>query len=247
MPSSAFEPCRPSTTLASCRAEVVFDVVFFDCDSTLSTLEGIDELAREAGALEEFAQLTRDAMSGRVKLEEVYGKRLARVRPNRESLQRVAEAYCETVVPGAEDTIATLLAKGVEVHVVSGGLLPAVRAIALQLGVPEAQVHAVDVIFDEAGEYAGFDESSPLARSGGKPALCETLLGGRRGAIVGDGITDAEAAPPCELFVGFGGVAAREAVRARAGAWVPGPSLTGVLDHLLSEDARQVAADRSKS
>ncbi len=225
----------------------MFEVVFFDCDSTLSSLEGIDELAREAGALEEFAELTRAAMSGAVKLEEVYGRRLDRVRPSRASLERVAAAYCETIVPGAAKTIAALQAAGTEVHVVSGGLLPAVRAIAAKLGVPEDQVHAVDVDFDDTGGYTGFDESSPLARTGGKPELCARLLAGRRGAIVGDGITDAEAAPPCELFVGFGGVATREPVRERAGAWVEGPSLIGVLDHLLSEDERPVAADGSES
>jgi phosphoserine phosphatase len=223
----------------------VFDVVFFDCDSTLSTLEGIDELAREAGALEEFAALTRDAMAGRVRLEDIYGRRLERVRPSRRSLERVAAVYCETIVTGAPETIAALQAAGSEVHVVSGGLLPAVRAVALKLGVPEQRVHAVDLSFDESGAYAGFDESSPLARSGGKTEICGSLLAGRRGAIVGDGITDAEAAPPCELFVGFGGVAARDAVRERAGAWVPGPSLAGVLDHLLSEDERRRAADGS--
>lgn len=233
-------------TLDSCGAEAVFDVVFFDCDSTLSRLEGIDELAREAGALEEFAQLTRDAMAGTVRLEEVYGRRLERVRPSRDALSRVAVSYCETVVPGAAETIAALQGAGVEVHVVSGGLLPAVRAVALRLGVAEERVHAVDVFFDEEGDYAGFDEASPLARSGGKPALCETLLAGRRGAIVGDGITDAEAAPPCELFVGFGGVAAREPVRERAGAWVAGPSLLGVLDHLMDADQRPRAADGSE-
>lgn len=240
-------PCPPFTISVSCGAEDMFELVFFDCDSTLSSLEGIDELAREAGVLEEFAELTRAAMSGAVKLEDVYARRLDRVRPSRASLDRVGAAYCETIVAGAVETIAALQVAGTEVHVVSGGLLPAVRALASKLGLPEDRVHAVDVVFDESGDYAGFDESSPLARTGGKPELCASLLGGRRGAIVGDGITDAEAAPPCELFVGFGGVAAREPVRERAGAWVAGPSLIGVLDHLLSEDERRAAAGGSQS
>ena len=39
------------------------DVVFFDCDSTLSTIEGVDELARRRGV--DVARLTADAMAAR--------------------------------------------------------------------------------------------------------------------------------------------------------------------------------------
>ena len=35
-----------------------FDFIFFDCDSTLSTIEGIDELARQKGKFEEVKQMT---------------------------------------------------------------------------------------------------------------------------------------------------------------------------------------------
>jgi phosphoserine phosphatase len=38
--------------------------------------------------------------------------------------------------------------------------------------------------------------------------------------MVGDGISDLESKPEVDLFVGFGGVIAREAVRKGAGAWL---------------------------
>ena len=43
--------------------------VIFDCDSTLSTIEGIDELARMTGHEYDVAQLTKRAMEGDVPLE----------------------------------------------------------------------------------------------------------------------------------------------------------------------------------
>ena len=223
----------------------MFELVFLDCDSTLSTIEGIDELAREAGALEELAAMTRAAMAGELALEEVYGRRLERIRPSRAQLERLGAAYVEHAVPGAAETVAALRAAGKEVHVVSGGLRAAVLVLARELGLPDERVHAVEIEWDEGGEFLRHDESSPLARSGGKPELCGELLAGRRGAIVGDGMTDAEAVPPCELFVGFGGVEARPAVRERAQRWVEGPSLLGVLEHLLTEDERRLAAKGS--
>ena len=40
--------------------------------------------------------------------------------------------------------------------------------------------------------------------------------GAKTVVMVGDGATDAQAKPPADAFVGFGGVVARDAVRAKA-------------------------------
>ena len=48
-----------------------YDLVIFDCDSTLTALEGIDELARSGGQYEEIKALTDAAMNGDVRLEEL--------------------------------------------------------------------------------------------------------------------------------------------------------------------------------
>ena len=53
-----------------------FDIVCFDCDSTLSRVEGIDALARRAGVEADVAPLTDAAMVGDLRLDEVFGKRL---------------------------------------------------------------------------------------------------------------------------------------------------------------------------
>lgn len=53
-----------------------FDLIFFDCDSTLSTIEGIDELAKLKGKEGRVSILTDKAMNGDLDLSEVYGKRL---------------------------------------------------------------------------------------------------------------------------------------------------------------------------
>ena len=53
-------------------------LLFIDCDSTLSTIEGIDELARAKGD-EVFAQvveLTNAAMNGEVPISEVFPRRM---------------------------------------------------------------------------------------------------------------------------------------------------------------------------
>ncbi len=213
-----------------------YDPIFFDCDSTLSAVEGIDELAFRAGVAEELIPLTNAAMEGTIALEEVYGRRLDMIRPDRQAIDWLRQRYLDEMVAGAEEVVGTLLDRGHEVHIVSGGLRQAVLAVGRFLGIPEANIHAVDIRFDEAGQYAGFDQASPLARAGGKAVVCKQLLdefsGPIRPVLIGDGMTDLEAADAGVQVIGFGGVARREAMVQEASFFVEGPSLTGVLDYL---------------
>jgi hypothetical protein len=69
---SVYERMRPSKIIA------------FDCDSTLSGIEGIDEMARLRGAacFAEIDAMTRDAMEGRISLDSIFARRLDIVRAN---------------------------------------------------------------------------------------------------------------------------------------------------------------------
>src|SRR5919109_835515 len=100
-------------------SSVRFGSVIFDCDSTLSAIEGIDELAH--AHREEVSRLTEATMRGELLLEDVYGRRLALVRPTREQVHGLGERYVHALVTDARETIAALLAEGIEVRVLSGG------------------------------------------------------------------------------------------------------------------------------
>jgi phosphoserine phosphatase len=60
--------------------------IIFDCDSTLTTIEGIDWLAKRKGKEAEVQVLTAQAMDGRIEFEQVFAKRLALIRPERKDL-----------------------------------------------------------------------------------------------------------------------------------------------------------------
>ena len=113
-----------------------YDYIFFDCDSTLSTIEGIDELARLKGKFDEVKALTDAAMDGEVYLDSVYDRRLEMLAPTHEEVAGIEELYRQTVVPDAADVIDALRAAGKEIFIVSGGLLAAVRPFGRWLGVP---------------------------------------------------------------------------------------------------------------
>ena len=206
-----------------------FSTVIFDCDSTLSAIEGIEEISAEHR--EAIAEMTEAAMRGEVPLEEVYGRRLALVRPSLETIEALGARYIAALVPGARETVAGLREAGVDVRILSGGLRPPVVAVARALGIDAERVTAVDIYFDERGDYAGFDDASPLTRSAGKAEIVRGWGASLRrpAMLVGDGATDLAAAQELEMFVAFAGVVERPAVVKAADAVVRERSLAPIL------------------
>jgi phosphoserine phosphatase len=236
-----------------------FQRVIFDCDSTLSTIEGIDELATLKGQTEHIAELTRQAMDGLVPLEEVYAARLELLQPTRAELARVGRIYRRTLVPQAAEVVAALQTAGVEVFIVSGGLKASVVDLARYLKIPDANVFAVEVELDPfQGEwwdyprhrYAGNPDErylafapSPLAESAGKITVVGSLSKGQRVLMVGDGSTDLATRGTASLFAGFGGIVRRQAVVDGADVFVEGPGLAAVLPLALSRSSGQKLKD----
>lgn len=204
--------------------------IFFDVDSTLVTIEGIDVLAR---GNPEIVRLTDAAMNGEIPLDEVYGRRLEIIKPTREDVEALGRQYVASMVAGAKETIESLRSGGANLHLVTAGIAQAIAPLAQELGV--RNVHAVALQFDADGNYAGFDRRSLLARSGGKELVVRDVLARSKGtsAFVGDGVTDLEAKPVVNLFIGFGGVHERARVRENAEVYVTSPSLTAVLPYLM--------------
>ena len=220
-----------------------FRTVLLDCDSTLSAIEGIDELA--AHCRDAVAELTDAAMRGRIALEDVYGRRLQLVRPTRVAVEELGALYVERLVPDAREAIAALQSAGVDVRIMSGGLLPAVRVVAEAVGIAADRVAAVDIRFDANGDYVGFDTRSPLAATGGKRLAVERWGIDRPAMMVGDGSTDLEARPVVDLFVAFAGVVERPSVVNAADVVIRANSLAPLLPLILDVDELPTTSHRS--
>lgn len=215
-----------------------YKTIVFDCDSTLSRIEGIEELAKELtqdwGS--EIQELTRAAMAGEIPLQEVYGRRLEFMRPDAEAMARVGEIYWDQRLPHSEHLIAALKFLGKKLAVVSGGLLPCVLPFAERLGFDEQHIHAVGTRCDEQGAWQGFEQDSPLARAGGKLDMLASWQAEGAGplALIGDGATDLEAAPACARFVAFMAVAQRDSVAQAADIVCNEPDMAALLPLLVS-------------
>ena len=194
-----------------------------DCDSTLSAIEGVDELARLRGpaVLAQVAQMTNDAMDGKIPLESVFARRLEIIRPGRAETEAVGQQYIREIEPSARETVAALKAAGWIPVIVSAGYTQAIEPLANLLGID--RIEAVRLDFDVAGNYAGFDAKHPATRKGGKPEIVRALKAEFRPArtvAVGDGVSDLETKGEADLFVGFGRYADRAKVREGAHAFI---------------------------
>ena len=195
-------------------SEKGFSSIILDVDSTLCGIEGIDWLALRSGGdgAARVAGLTERAMRGEIALESVYAERLALVNPTWDAIAALANAYAGALAPGAANAVRTLSAAGRRVVLVSGGIREAILPLALQLGIPQRDVHAVSVRFDELGAYAGFDTGSPLATAAGKRAVAESAALPRRILAMGDGVTDLAMRPVVDAFAAFTGFVNRPQV-----------------------------------
>lgn len=224
-----------------------YEHVFFDCDSTLTTVEGIDVLAESAGKKQSVEELTQAAMDGKMDLADIYGERLQVVQPSRQQISEIRAVYRRNIVEDAAALIEALHFLGHKCYIISGGLEEPVREFGIHLGVPGERIRAVGVAYDElsgvwwesgdspAGNQQGQQyldyEQGHLTVSDGKKQIVAELLGDQSGRslLVGDGHSDLLAGDAVDLFVGFGGVVKREVVAAEAPAFIQSASLAPLL------------------
>jgi phosphoserine phosphatase len=95
-------------------------LVVMDMDSTLITVEVIDELAKVAGVGPQVSEITEQAMQGHLDFDESLKRRVSLLKGLPESkLQSVSDAI--PLTPGAEVLIKTLRRLGYRIALISGG------------------------------------------------------------------------------------------------------------------------------
>jgi phosphoserine phosphatase len=202
---------------------VATKLLLFDCDSTLSAIEGIDELGRLRGpeVFKAVEDMTTQAMDGSTPMESIFAKRLDMIKPTLKELESIGQKYIHQVEPTALDTIKKLKAAGWTVIIVSGGFTQAIRPLAQYLGIE--RVEAVELRFNADGSYAGYVESCPTAKSKGKNVVVLKLRDEFKAyqmILVGDGASDLEVKGDVDKMIGFGRYTARPKVKAGADAFI---------------------------
>ncbi|MDX1540054.1 MAG: phosphoserine phosphatase SerB [Geminicoccaceae bacterium] len=192
-----------------------------DMDSTMITVECIDELADLVGVKSEVAAITRRAMNGELDFEAALHARVALLEGLEETVFEEIWRTRVELMPGALTLIRTMRRLGGRTVLVSGGFLPIVARVADALGFDRAEANVLEV---RAGRLTG--RVVPPVR--GARHKLEVLreeraraeLGAAATLAIGDGANDLEMLNEAGLGVAFRAqprVAARARVSIKVG------------------------------
>ena len=161
-----------------------------DMDSTMITVECIDELADYAGIKAQIAEITERAMQGELDFAGALHARVALLK----GLDDAAIDQCRVervrVMGGAKALVGTLRARGAQTLLVSGGFTRFTGPVAEELGFHRAVANVLNI---EGGVLAG-TVADPIVDAARKRAELEAAIaGGIDRALtlaVGDGAND---------------------------------------------------------
>jgi hypothetical protein len=118
--TAAVDAAKPSIKRAQ-TALARADAVCFDVDSTVITVEAIDELAAFSGSGAAVAAVTASAMGGTTSFTTALDTRLKIIQPTTSMMAEFLKIHPFTLTPHVAEVISGLQARGTHVYLVSGG------------------------------------------------------------------------------------------------------------------------------
>jgi phosphoserine phosphatase len=199
-----------------------------DMDSTLITIECIDELGDLAGRKAEIAAITAQAMRGEIEYRESLRRRVAALAGLPEdSLKSVYEGRLE-LTPGADALVGACKKHGVKMLLVSGGFTFFTDRLKARLGIDHTISNTLEV---KAGRLTGaligdiVDADAKAAKF--KAVLREVNADKEQSVAIGDGANDLMMMREAGISVAF---RAKPVVRAQATCALNWSGLDGVLN-----------------
>lgn len=205
-----------------------FKLVVMDMDSTLITIECIDEIADFCGKKAEVAAITEAAMRGEIPdFNESLRRRLALlVGLDAGVLDHVYNERLQ-LSPGAETMLAGVRAAGMKTLLVSGGFTAMTEKLKTRLGLDFTRANELEIIDGKLtgkvlGEIVNADVKARLVQE-----TCAQLgIGTDQAIVMGDGSNDLKMMALAGLSVAF---RAKPVVRAKASVAFNFVGLDGLL------------------
>ena len=199
-----------------------------DMDSTLITIECIDEIADMQGLKPQVAAITESAMRGEMDFCESLRRRVGLLAGLEESaLQRVHDERL-SLSPGAERLMKQLKTAGVKTMLVSGGFTFFTERIKARLGFDYAHSNVLEI---EAGRLTGRVIGDIVDGEAKRRHLIEArnALGAAHNQVIaaGDGANDLKMLGEAEMNVAY---RAKPVVRAQAAYALNFVGLDGILN-----------------
>ncbi|MDR5820353.1 phosphoserine phosphatase SerB [Caballeronia sp. LZ043] len=189
----------PDATLAG------FGLVAMDMDSTLITIECIDEIADFCGLKAEVAAITEASMRGEIKdFNESLTRRVALLKGlDANALERVYEERLK-LSPGAERMLAGARAAGLKTLLVSGGFTFFTERLKARLGLDYTRANTLEIVDGKlTGKVVGEIVNADVKARTLLDTCAQIGIDPQRAIAMGDGSNDLKMMAEAGLSVAF--------------------------------------------
>ncbi len=204
-----------------------FKLVAMDMDSTLITIECIDEIADMQGLKPQVAEITEAAMRGEIEFRESLTRRVALLKGlDAGALQRVYDERLR-LSPGAERMLDAVKAVGLKTLLVSGGFTFFTDRMKTRLGLDYTHSNLLEIENGKlTGRVVGGIVDADEKKNTVERACKELGISTRQAIVMGDGANDLKMMAISGLSVAF---RAKPVVRAQADVALNFVGLDGIL------------------
>ncbi|HYD95499.1 MAG TPA: phosphoserine phosphatase SerB [Noviherbaspirillum sp.] len=204
-----------------------FKLVAMDMDSTLITIECIDEIADMQGLKPQVAEITEAAMRGEIEFRESLTRRVALLKGlDASALQRVYDERLK-LSPGAEKMLAAVQAAGLKTLLVSGGFTYFTDRMKTRLSLDYTHSNVLEIEDGKlTGRVVGGIVDADEKKNTVERVCAELGISPLQAIVMGDGANDLKMMGISGLSVAF---RAKPVVRAQADVALNFVGLDGVL------------------
>ncbi|HJU70640.1 MAG TPA: phosphoserine phosphatase SerB [Paucimonas sp.] len=204
-----------------------FSLVAMDMDSTLITIECIDEIADMQGLKPQVAEITEAAMRGEIEFRESLTRRVSLLKGlDAGALQRVYEERLK-LSPGAEKMLAAVQAAGLKTLLVSGGFTFFTDHMKTRLGLDYTHSNELEIIDGKlTGKVVGGIVDADEKKNTVERVCNELGISPKQAIVMGDGANDLKMMGISGMSVAF---RAKPVVRAQADVALNFVGLDGIL------------------
>jgi phosphoserine phosphatase len=191
-----------------------FKLVAMDMDSTLITIECIDEIADMQGLKPQVAEITEAAMRGEIEFRESLTRRVSLLKGlDASALQRVYDERLQLSL-GAEDMLAAVKAAGLKTLLVSGGFTFFTDRMKQRLGLDYTHSNVLEIVDGKlTGRVINGIVDADEKKRTVERACAELGISTTQAIVMGDGANDLKMMGISGMAVAF---RAKPIVRAQA-------------------------------
>ena len=225
--AAAFEAGVDATFIAAGRSLADVRLVAMDMDSTLITIECIDEIADMQGLKPQVSEITEAAMRGELDFSESLRRRVALLAGlDAGALQRVYDERLR-ISPGGEAMLQAVQATGIRTLLVSGGFTFFTERLGARLGLDYTHANVLEIADGKlTGRVVGGIVDAEEKKRTVERVCAELGISPSQAVVMGDGANDLAMMGIAGLSVAF---RAKPVVRAQADVALNFSGLDGLL------------------